>query len=112
MNARAILVEFVVQPEDVACARELILENAAASLRDEAGCLRFDVLEEPSDPCRFVLYEIYRNPEDFDHHLQSPHFKSFTAATSDLLISRSVRELDLQIDERKAAAPPLARGGT
>jgi (4S)-4-hydroxy-5-phosphonooxypentane-2,3-dione isomerase len=112
MSARVILVEFVVRPEDVALARELILENAAASLRDEVGCLRFDVLEEPADPRRFVLYEIYRNPEDFDDHLQSPHFKSFSAATRDLFIFRSIREFDLQTSENEAALSSLPGGGS
>jgi autoinducer 2-degrading protein len=103
MTSRAILVEFVVSPEDIARARRLILENAAASLANELGCLRFDVLEDSAKPCQFTLYEIYRNPEDFDVHLRSPHFESFKEATRDLFLSQSVRQFDLQNDE---AAPP------
>lgn len=96
MNAFAILVEFVVRHEDRARARALILENAAASLANEAGCVRFDVLEDTADSCRFVLYELYRNAADFDDHLQSLHFESFSNATRDLFVSRSIRPLQLQ----------------
>ncbi len=96
MTARAILVEFVVRPEDVERARELILENAASSLENELGCVRFDVLEEAAEPCRFTLYEVYRNAADFDAHLQSSHFESFSKATRDLFVSQSVRQLDLK----------------
>jgi (4S)-4-hydroxy-5-phosphonooxypentane-2,3-dione isomerase len=99
MTSRAILVEFVVRPEDVERARQLIFENAAASLEKELGCLRFDVLEEATEPCRFTLYEVYRNAADFDVHLQSSHFENFSKATRDLFVSQSVRQFDLKNDE-------------
>ena len=102
MTARALLVEFVVRPDDIERARELILENAAASLEKELGCLRFDVLEEATEPCGFVLYELYRNAADFDAHLQSSHFESFSKAIRDLFVSQSVRQLDLKNEK---AAP-------
>jgi quinol monooxygenase YgiN len=85
-----------VAPEDRERARALILENASASLANESGCLRFDVLEDAADSCRFLLYELYRSAADFDAHLQSPHFESFSNATRDLFVSRTIRHLDLQ----------------
>lgn len=98
MTSRAILVEFVVRPEDIERARELILENASATLENELACLRFDVLEEATEPYRFTLYEVYRNAADFDVHLQSAHFESFSKATRDLFVSRSVRQFDVKND--------------
>ena len=61
-----------------------------------SGALEFDVLEEAAEPCRFTLYEVYRNAADFDAHLQSSHFESFSKATRDLFVSQSVRQLDLK----------------
>ena len=37
-----------------------ITENAAASVRDEAGCLRFDVMEDAQRPTHY-FYEIYQH---------------------------------------------------
>jgi autoinducer 2-degrading protein len=99
VTSRAILVEFVVRPEDIGRARELILENASATLRNESGCLRFDVLEEATAPCRFTLYELYRNAAEFDAHLRSTHFKIFSKSTRDLFVSQSVRQFDLKNPE-------------
>jgi autoinducer 2-degrading protein len=96
MRARAILVEFTAAPGDVERARTLLLENAAASLANEAGCLRFDVLADAADPCRFVLYELYRSAADFDAHLLSAHFQSFSDKTRDLFLTRAIRSLDLE----------------
>ncbi len=48
--------------------------NAEASVRDEPGCLRFDVCSVADDPHRFVLYELYTDAEAFAAHKASPHF--------------------------------------
>ena len=88
MTSRAILVEFLVRPKDIGRAGELTLENAAASLENELGCLRFNVLKEATEPSRFTLCEVYRNAADFDVHLRSSHFESFSEATRDLFVSQ------------------------
>ena len=48
--------------------------NAEASVRDEPGCLRFDVCSVDGDEHRFVLYELYADAEAFAAHKASPHF--------------------------------------
>ena len=41
----------------------LIEAQASASLEREAQCLVFDVCQDPKDPRRIVLYEVYETPE-------------------------------------------------
>ena len=48
--------------------------NAEASVRDEPGCLRFDVCSVADDPHRFVHYELYTDAAAFAAHKASPHF--------------------------------------
>jgi quinol monooxygenase YgiN len=48
--------------------------NAEASVRDEPGCLRFDICSVDGDEHRFVLYELYRDAEAFAAHKAAPHF--------------------------------------
>ena len=70
-----ILVEFELHPGKEPEFRRLVLENAAASLRDEPGCRQFDVLTPEAGPGdRIVLYEIYDDAAAFDAHLATPHF--------------------------------------
>ena len=52
------LVYVHVKPEHVAEFIESMLTNHEGSVR-EPGNLRFDVLQSPDDPTRFVLYEAY-----------------------------------------------------
>jgi len=53
--------------------REAVLDNAKNS-RGEPGNARFDVLQEESDPSRFLLFEVYRSPEDFAAHQRTAHY--------------------------------------
>ena len=48
--------------------------NAESSVRDEPGCLRFDVCSVDGDEDRFLLYELYTDAEAFAAHKASPHF--------------------------------------
>lgn len=56
-----------------------IEDDAICSERDEPGCLRFNVLQDESDPNRIYLYEIYRDQAALEAHRKTPHFARFAA---------------------------------
>lgn len=93
MRPIVVLVEFLVKPSFVGQFRDLIAANAQASLEREAGCKRFDVLFDPAEPRRFVLYEIYQDEAAFDDHLVSSHYLSFADAIEDGIEQRSISRL-------------------
>ncbi len=88
MNRFALVVSFTLKSGAREAFLGLIRENAAASVRDEPGCYRFDVLT-CDDPDRVLLYEIYADADAFAHHIKTPHFKSFDAASQDLVAAKS-----------------------
>jgi quinol monooxygenase YgiN len=69
-----ILVQVHVKPEHVEAFREATLENARNSVA-EPGIARFDVVQQMSDPTRFVLIEVYRNAEAPPQHKETPHYQ-------------------------------------
>ncbi len=91
-----IVAEFDVLAADAASFTRHAIENATASVRDEPGCRRFDVLLPEERAGRIVLYEIYQDRAAFDAHLRTPHFATFDAATKTLVRGRSVRRFDLR----------------
>lgn len=58
------------------------LENAH-STRQEPGNLRFDFAQQEQHATRFMLYEVYRAPEDFAAHQQTPHYLLWKAKVAD-----------------------------
>ena len=60
------------------------------STRTEPGNVRFDVLRlatpaGENEPEQFLLYEVYRSPEDFNVHQQTPHYFVWRDAVAPLL---------------------------
>ena len=62
--------------------------NAEASVRDEPGCLRFDVCSDEADEHRFVLYELYADADAFAAHKQAPHFARWREIADDVVESQ------------------------
>jgi quinol monooxygenase YgiN len=90
-----VVVEFQLKPGARSQFRGLIDANADASVRDEPGCLQFDVLEPEGDADRVLLYEIYVDRFAFDAHLKTEHFRVFNDAAGALCLSKSVKRCDL-----------------
>ena len=93
MRPLVVLVEFLVKASFRERFRELVAVNAKASLERERGCRRFDVLIEPDEPRKFVLFEIYDDAAAFDEHLRSSHYKSFARAIANEIEHRSIHRL-------------------
>jgi autoinducer 2-degrading protein len=56
--------------------------------RQEAGNLRFDVLQREDDPTQFFLYEAYRSREDFARHQQTPHYLKWKETVADYMAQK------------------------
>ncbi len=53
--------------------------------RQEAGNVRFDVLQAEDDPNRLFLYEVYRTKDDFASHQQTPHYLRWRSVVADMM---------------------------
>jgi autoinducer 2-degrading protein len=62
--------------------------NAEASVRDEPGCLRFDVCSVDSDENRFILYELYTDADAFAAHKAAPHFAQWRTVAEQVLVGQ------------------------
>ncbi len=93
----AITVAFELESGAGARFRELVSTNAKASVAQEPGCLRFDVLVPagPGAP-EVLLYEIYRDRAAFDDHLATEHFLTFDRETRDLVRSKTVMAFSVE----------------
>jgi quinol monooxygenase YgiN len=76
-----------IKPENVDVFMKKALDNAREA-RKEPGCRQFDVLVDPNDQARVMLYEVYDDDKAFEAHQQTPHFKKYVAEAVPLLASR------------------------
>ena len=80
-------VDIRIKPENVDAFMKAVLENAAAS-RKEPDCKQFDVVVDPKDSTRVMLYEVYTDEKAFEEHQKGAHFKKYIAEAVPLLASR------------------------
>jgi autoinducer 2-degrading protein len=83
----ALVVTIRIKPENLDAFMEKLAANAAAA-RKEPGCLTFEVLAEPTDPTRVVLYEVYESQAAFQAHQETEAFKVYLAEAVPLLAER------------------------
>lgn len=74
---------------------DAMLPNAEASVRDEVGCLVFDVLEAREEDDTFYLYEIYIDQAALAAHKETPHYQTSRAVVGDLIAEQSVIRADV-----------------
>jgi quinol monooxygenase YgiN len=82
-----LVVQLKVKPENVDRFMKELNTNAAAA-RKEPGCKQFDVLVDPNDRTKMMLYEVYNDEKAFEAHQQTPHFMKYLAEGVPLLASR------------------------
>ena len=75
------------KPENLDKFVKQLQENARLA-RTEPGCRQFDVLVDPGDRTKMMLYEVYSDDKAFEAHQQTAHFKKYLAEAVPLLASR------------------------
>lgn len=87
-----------IKPENVDAFLTGALANAREA-RKEPGCRQFEVLVDPNDRTKVLLFEVYDDERAFEAHQQTPHFKKYLAEAVPLLASRE-RQVFRRAEER------------
>lgn len=87
----AVCVQFEITPEYIQEFSSLVEAQSANSLSQETACRQFDICNDPDQPERFFLYEIYDDPDAFSRHLASAHFRKFDSEIKDMVVSKAVQ---------------------
>jgi autoinducer 2-degrading protein len=98
----SLTVQVEVDPDKRAEFLAAITTNAAASVRDEPGCLRFDVSAVEGDENRFVFYELYRDAAAFEEHRAAPHFRIWREVADRTLVQQVNTRGELIVSEVSA----------
>lgn len=78
------LVRIRVKPDCIDRFLEVFRVNYEGTRR-EPGNLRFDVLQDPADPTRFAIYEVFTDAEAVEAHRRTEHYRATVAALEPLV---------------------------
>lgn len=79
-----VLVYVHVKTESIENFKAISTENARNSVQ-EPGIAQFDVIQQSDDPTRFVLVEVYRDPEAPARHKETAHYQKWRDAVVDMM---------------------------
>ncbi|TAN51004.1 MAG: antibiotic biosynthesis monooxygenase [Betaproteobacteria bacterium] len=85
-----LVVDIRIKPDAVAGFMAKLGDNAREA-RKEPGCRQFEVLVDPKDAAKIMLFEVYEDERAFEAHQQTPHFRRYLAEAVPLLASRERR---------------------
>ena len=89
----AVCVDFEVDLASLDAFLTITQKNAADSLANEVGCHQFDITQDPENPTKIFLYELYDDAAAFDLHKKASHYLEFDRLVSEMVTAKSVRLL-------------------
>lgn len=75
------LVHIHVKPDFVEAFIQASIDNASNSVK-EAGVVRFDFIQQAEDLTKFMLVEVYKNPEAQLAHRETSHYARWRDAVA------------------------------
>lgn len=84
-----VTVDFGTAPENFEHFKQIMNENAKASVSDEPGCREFNVYEVASAPNHLFLFEVYDDEAAFQQHVNAAHYKHFKEVSDPIITSRA-----------------------
>ena len=92
---RIISVIFTAKSDKIDEFRAVLQAHAKASLENEPGCRQFDVAEDPNDPARFFIYEVYDDEASIAAHQASEHFIRNSPRLRELSVGRQRNDFSM-----------------
>ena len=89
----AVCVDFEIDPASLDAFLTIIQNDASDSLANEVGCHQFDITQDPQNPTKIFLYELYDDAFAFEVHKKASHYLEFNQLVSEMVTAKSVRLL-------------------
>ena len=89
----AVCVDFEIDPASLDAFLTIIQNNASDSLANEVGCHQFNITQDPQNPTKIFLYELYDDAFAFEVHKKASHYLEFNQLASEMVTAKSVRLL-------------------
>jgi quinol monooxygenase YgiN len=88
MNELVLVVKIKMKADGVEQFMAEVEKNGKAARETEPGCKQFDILRDPEDPTKLLLYEVYADEAAFETHQKTPHFQHYLNHALQYLESR------------------------
>lgn len=88
------IAEIEIVPEYSYEYKKILIEEAAASIKIEAGVIAIFPMVELQNADQIRIVEIYANKQAYESHLKTPHFQHYKTLTVKMVKSLKLVEMD------------------
>ncbi|PKA40938.1 antibiotic biosynthesis monooxygenase [Rhizobium sullae] len=88
------MAELEIDPAQLDAYRALLSEEIEAALASEQGVLTLYAVSIKDRPEKICIFEVYASQEDYEAHLQTPHFLRYKTSTAHMVTSLSLIDVD------------------
>lgn len=86
------IAELEIDPGQLREYKNALSDEIATSIRVEPGVLNLYAVSVKDQPSQVRIFELYKDHEAYESHLQSPHFKKYKDATHGMVKSLKLIE--------------------
>ncbi|MDR2953772.1 MAG: antibiotic biosynthesis monooxygenase [Prevotella sp.] len=72
-----------------------IFQAVVQGSQEEEGCISYNLHQDVSDPTKFIMLEEWRSQAAIDFHNNTDHYKTFKAASADMVAGMEVSIMKL-----------------
>lgn len=94
------IAEIEVYPEHLKQYKEILKEEAAASIAKEPGVIAIFPMFEQQDSARIRIVEIYAGKQAYQAHLKTPHFLVYKTSTQKMV--KQLRLVDMEALDKQS----------
>lgn len=77
-------------------------EQMNAAIKSEPGVLSYTAVADKKDAALITILEVYANPEAYQSHILTPHFKKYKETVKDMVLSLELMDLEFVARAKKA----------
>jgi quinol monooxygenase YgiN len=88
------MAELEIDPVRIEGYTALLIEEIEASVANEPGVLMLNAVSVKGQPERIRILEVYASQQDYEAHLQTPHFLKYKTLTGGMVKSLDLIEMD------------------
>ncbi|MCP3064164.1 cupin domain-containing protein [Myxococcus sp. K38C18041901] len=99
------IAELDIDPARLAAYLAIVRPEMTESVRTEPGVIALQAVAEKDNPAKLTFVELYADEAAYELHRSTPHFQHYLKATSDMIVSRRLREaVPVQLSIRPTAS--------
>jgi quinol monooxygenase YgiN len=89
------IAKITVDPAQLTAYQAALKEGIETAVSKEPGVLAYYAVADKNEPSHITILEVYANPEAYQKHIETPHFKKYKATVQSMVKSLELTDVNV-----------------